>query len=420
MPNVSLVDTFCVGSTRLEGRSATARVGVARVFSRKRRVTESPPAHNEVCYDARMIRRYLPNSVKELVHWYERYVSPLSLVAGFLSDNLILLRRVDLWTTDALFVFYLCASSAGIVLINLIETARLRQKFWIDAAPIIPVVVQFAFGGLFSGFLSLYSRSAGAAVSWIFVIVVAVLLLGNERFSRFYVRVPVQLSILFTTLFSFLIFFLPVIFHQIGPWMFAASGGLAIALVAAFVAFLIRVVPETKKQLTVTARAIALIYILFNILYFTNAIPPLPLSMKDAGVYHSVTHDQVAGTYTVVGEEAPWYDFLFPFDNVFHETPGQSAFVFTSVFAPAGLSTQVLHEWQYYDASKKAWVTEATIEYPIQGGRDGGYEGYSQLLDPAPGKWRVDVVTQYGALIGRVSFTVVDSSSSLPYVTTVK
>lgn len=367
-----------------------------------------------------MIRGYLPRSVKELVHWYERYVSPVSLVAGFISDNLILLRRVDLWTTDALFIFYLVVSSSGIILINLIETARLKQKFWVDAAPIIPVIVQFAFGGLFSGFLSLYSRSAGYAASWIFVVLVAALLLGNERFARFYVRVPVQISILFTTVFSFLIFFLPVIFHAIGPWMFVFSGASALVAVALFVMLLIRVVPETKKQLTTTARAIALIYILFNILYFTNLIPPLPLSLKDAGVYHSVVHDAAAGTYTLVGEQDPWYDTIFPFPSVFHESPGQSAFVYTAVFAPSGLSTQVLHEWQYYDTDKKAWVTRATIDYPIQGGRDGGYEGYSQLLNPAPGKWRVNVVTQYGALIGRISFTVVDATSSSPFVTTVR
>ncbi|HTR18476.1 MAG TPA: DUF2914 domain-containing protein [Candidatus Paceibacterota bacterium] len=367
-----------------------------------------------------MIRQYLPKNVKELVHWYERYVSPLSLVAGFVSDNLILLRRVDLWTTDALFIFYLVVSSAGIILINLIETGRLRQKFWVDAAPIIPVVVQFAFGGLFSGFLSLYSRSADYAASWIFVILVAALLLGNERFLRFYVRVPVQLSILFTTLFSFFIFFLPVVFHAIGPWMFAASGACALALVALFIALLTRVVPETKGQLTVTARAIAVIYVLFNVLYFTNAIPPLPLSLKDAGVYHSVVRDASAGTYTLVGEEEPWYDAILPLPSVFHETPGGRVYVYTSVFAPSGLSTQILHEWRYYDASSGTWVTRATIEYPIQGGRDGGYEGYSQLLDPAPGKWRVDVVTQYGALIGRVSFTVVDVATSSPSTTIVK
>ena len=107
-----------------------------------------------------MIRRYLPKNIQELVHWYERYVSPFSLVLGFLSDNLILLKRVDLWTTDALFIFYLALSSSGILLINALEAGKIRNKFLVDAAPVVPIIVQFAFGGLFSGFLSLYSRSA--------------------------------------------------------------------------------------------------------------------------------------------------------------------------------------------------------------------------------------------------------------------
>jgi hypothetical protein len=365
-----------------------------------------------------MVRRYLPKNIKELVHWYERYVSPVSLVAGFLSDNFIILKRVDLWTTGALFIFYLTLSSAGIILINALEAGKIRNKFLVDAAPAIPIVIQFAFGGLFSGFLSLYSRSAGYAASWIFVVIVAALLLGNERLSRFYVRVPVQVSILFTTLFSFLIFFLPVIFHQIGPWMFAASGLCALVLIALFLAFTIRLIPAVKKQLTSCARAIAVIYIAFNALYFTNSIPPLPLSLKDAGVYHDVVHDTTAGDYVVTGEEEPWYDVIFPFDDVFHEQPGQSVFVYTSIFAPSGLSTQVLDEWQYDNAGK--WVTEATIEYPIVGGRDGGYEGYSELLDPAAGDWRVNVITQYGQLIGRVSFSVVDATTSVAYVTDTK
>jgi hypothetical protein len=354
------------------------------------------------------------------VRWYERYVSPVSLVAGFISDNLILLKRVDLWTTDALFLFYLALSGTGIVLINGLETGRIKKKFLIDAAPVIPIIVQFAFGGLFSGFLSLYSRSAGYAASWIFVALVAALLLGNERFARFYVRPAVQISILFTSLFAFLIFFLPVVFHQIGPWMFAASGISALLLIALFLALLIRLVSAVKKQLTACARAIAVIYLAFNLLYFTGSIPPLPLSLKDAGVYHDVTHDVAAGTYTVTGEPQPWYDSIYPFYITFHELPGQSVFVYTSIFAPSGLSAQVLHEWQYNDPASGTWKTEATIEYSIQGGRDGGYEGYSELLNPAPGKWRVNVITQYGELIGRVSFTVVDATSSESYITDVK
>lgn len=365
-----------------------------------------------------MIRRYLPKNIQELVRWYERYVSPVSLVAGFISDNLILLKRVDLWTTDALFIFYLALSGGGIILINGLEAGKIKRKFLVDAAPVIPIIVQFAVGGLFSGFLSLYSRSAGYAASWIFVVIVAALLLGNERFARFYVRVPVQISILFTTIFAFLIFFLPVVFHQIGPRMFMISGALALALIALFLALMIRIIPNARQQLTSCARAIAVIYIAFNALYFTGAIPPLPLALKDAGVYHEVVHDTTAGTYDLTGEQQPWYDSIYPFDETFHEQPGQSVYVYTSIFAPSGLATEVLHEWQYDDSGK--WVTEATIEYPIVGGRDGGYEGYSELADPAPGKWRVNVITQYGQLIGQVSFTVVDATSSAGYVTTTK
>ena len=92
-------------------------------------------------------------------------------------------------------------------------------------------MIQFAFGGLFSGFLSLYSRSASFALSWIFVLVLAFLLLGNERFRKLYVRLSFQIPLYFTVLLSFFAFFLPVVFRSIGPWMFVASGLSAIVVI---------------------------------------------------------------------------------------------------------------------------------------------------------------------------------------------
>src|SRR5205085_2832031 len=112
-----------------------------------------------------MIRRYLPKDIHEVVHWYERYISPLSLIAGFLADNFILLRRVDLLRSNLLLFSYLIIAALGIVLINLIERGRIRKKWVVQAAPLIPVIVQFSFGGLFSGYLSLYSRSAAFPAS---------------------------------------------------------------------------------------------------------------------------------------------------------------------------------------------------------------------------------------------------------------
>ncbi|HUO55945.1 MAG TPA: DUF2914 domain-containing protein [Candidatus Paceibacterota bacterium] len=367
-----------------------------------------------------MARRYFPKSVQDLLWWYERFISPLALVAGFISDNFILLKRVDFWFTDALLFFYLVVSALCIIALNIIESGRVRNQLIVRFAPFIPVVMQFSFGGLFSGYLSLYSRSASFLASWVFVVLLAVLLLGNERFMRLYVRFSFQISVYFGVLFSFLIFFLPIIFHQIGPKMFISSGALSLLVMTLFLMILARLVPEVvKKNKTVIARSIAVIYIMFNILYFNNIIPPLPLALKDSGVYHNVVH-LTSGTYELTGEPLAWYQDYLDYNNVFHETPNDRAYVYTSIFAPTGLTTIVQDQWQYYDPAARKWTTTDTIAYEITGGRDAGYEGYTYKGYLTPGDWRVNVLTQYGQIIGRVAFTVVPVSAPVSTVVTDK
>lgn len=360
------------------------------------------------------MRKYLPKSMEELAAWYMRYISPLALIAGFFADNLILLRRVDVWTSNALLFSYLLLAAICIIVLNLITTGRIRTPWLIKITPIIPVVAQFAFGGLFSGYLSLYSRSATFATSWIFVILVAALLLGNERFVRHYMKFSFQISMFFAVLFSFLIFSLPVVFRQIGPWMFVGSGIVSLAVIALFLRFIGYLMPELlKKERTRIARIIAVIFIIFNILFFSNAIPPLPLALKAAGVYHNVERTQ-DGIFHLGAEAEPWYYAYVPHETVFHHMPGETAYAYSAVFAPTGVSTIILHEWQKYDEPTGEWFTHATVRYPIIGGRDGGYRGYSFIKDISEGKWRVNVITQYGQLIGRISFTAIDVSTPVP------
>ena len=367
-----------------------------------------------------MVRKFLPKNIDELAQWYMRYISPLALIAGFFADNLILLRRVDVWTSNLLFFSYLAIAASCIVVLNLITSGRLRAPWLLKITPLIPVVAQFAFGGLFSGYLSLYSRSAAFAVSWIFVLIVAALLVGNERFVRFYMKLSFQISIFFTVLFSFLIFFLPVVFHEIGPYTFFASGLMSLVVIAFFLSILYRLVPETVLQeRTRIARSIAVIFVVFNILYFTNAIPPLPLALKDAGVYHGVTRLS-DGSYRLLAEPVPWYEAYLRYNTLFHRAAGTNVYAYSAIFAPTGLSTIILHEWQRYDEALEGWVTTNTEQFPILGGRDGGYRGYSIKAGIASGEWRVNVITQYGQLIGRISFTVVDTPAVTPLEELVK
>ncbi len=361
-----------------------------------------------------MIRRYVPKNIEELAAWYVRYISPLALIAGFIADNLVLLRRIDVWTSHALLFSYLVLAALCIIVLNLITTGRIRTPWVLKVTPLIPVVAQFAFGGLFSGYLSLYSRSASFPLSWIFVVIVAALLLGNERFVRLYMKFSFQISIFFAVLFSFLIFFLPVVFHRIGPWMFVLSGFVSVAVIALFLRFIGYLMPELlKRERTLIARIIAAIFIIFNILFFSNAIPPLPLALKAAGVYHSVERTQ-DGVFHLGAESESWYWNYLPHTNIFHHTSDGIAYAYSAVFAPTGISTIILHEWQRYDAATGEWTTSATVRFPIIGGRDGGYRGYSFIKDISAGKWRVNVITQYGQLIGRISFVVVDVEMPVP------
>jgi hypothetical protein len=357
-----------------------------------------------------MIRKYLPKNTEELIHWYERYVSPFALLGGFLLDNFVFLDRIDSLQSYILLTSYMALAAGGIVLIHLIETGRLRERMVLSVAPFVPVVIQFAFGGLFSGFLAVYSRSASVAVSWIFVVAIAALLIGNERFRQHYMKLPFQISVYFIVLFSFFIFFLPILFHRIGSLMFLLSG-IATLFVTVLLLYAIRVlVPEVwKEERTRVARAVAVIFLMFNLLYFTNAIPPLPLALKNAGVYHSVT--RVGDEYVLQAEPVPWYKRYLLYNTLFHREAGKPVHVFSAIYAPSGLNTPVLHQWQHKNEEGE-WVTESVVPFTISGGREGGYRGYSTKNALAEGKWRVNVLTKNGQIIGRVAFTVIAASST--------
>ncbi len=353
-----------------------------------------------------MIRQYLPQNIEELIQWYERYISPLSLIAGFLIDNFIVLKRVDAPFGNMLMLSYLVLVGIAIVLLNLIESGRVEQRFLLTVSPFLPVAVQFFFGALFSGYVSLYSRSAGVAVSWVFVFALAFMLIGNERFRMLYQKLPFQISMYFTTLFSFFIFFLPLIFKTIGPAMFLLAGASSVVIIGLFTGLLRALTPErfTAAQST-TTRSLAALFMLFNVLYFSNIIPPLPLALKEGGVYHLV--ERTENEYTLSGEMKSFGVRYLGIPAHIALNDGDNAYVFTAVFAPSGLSTILRHQWQFYNKGTRQWETRGDVRFEIRGGRDGGFRGYSQKQNPEPGSWRVNVLTERGQFIGRINFTVV-------------
>ncbi len=366
-----------------------------------------------------MIRKYLPSNTAELIHWYERYVSPIALIVGFLLDSFVFLDRVDVIFGNILLLTYLVLAGVAIVLLNVVEAGRAQYPIMLRIAPFLPVVIQLFFGALFSGYLSLYSRSAGVAVSWVFVLVLAFLLIGNERFRTLYQKLPFQLSIYFTALYSFLIFFLPLIFKQIGPMMFLLAGVLSLVIITLVITLLRKLVRERFLETQVTTmRSIAAIVVVFNMLYFMNLIPPLPLALKEGGMYHRVVRTE--GAYRLSGELQSFGVRYLSMPATLHLAAGEPAFVFTAVFAPSGLSTVLRHEWQFFNETTDSWETRSDVRFTITGGRDGGFRGYSQKQNLEEGAWRVNVLTEHGQIIGRIRFGVVYTNAPINLIEVTK
>jgi hypothetical protein len=348
---------------------------------------------------------------------HERHVSSFSLLAGFIIDN-ITLQRIDLLFENLILVSYLVISGGSIALYNLHKGGAFQSKILEKIGFLLPVAIQFAFGGLFSGFIVFYSRSASLLTSWPFLVVLVSILITGELVRTFYTRLHYQMTVFFAALFLFLIFYVPVITARMNEWMFLLSGLLSIIFFFLFYRFLSLKIPDLvatyKKGIVMS---VSLVYIVINLFYFLNILPPIPLSLKDGGVYHSVTRTETG--YVLEEEEDRFWDMFRPFAPV-HIRPGQSVYAFSSVFAPTNLEIPIVHEWQYYDKEKLRWVTANAIIFPITGGSDGGYKGYSFKNNVFPGTWRVNVSTERGQIIGRLKFKIFHESGAVPLKTLYK
>ncbi|MEK7173886.1 MAG: DUF2914 domain-containing protein [Patescibacteria group bacterium] len=348
------------------------------------------------------MRSISKEKIRELYERYERRFTSLGFVFGFVMDT-ITLQRIDLLFENIVLFSYVLLAGISIAVFNFWESGKLRGAFFDAVSPWLPFVMQIAFGGVFSGYVVFYARSGSLAASWPFVLILVVLLIGNEFFRKRYQQLVFQISVFYIAVFSFAIFFLPVVFKAMGAGMFILSGVVSLLIMGGFVYMLFHMVPSRmRERWRAAVLSIGALYAGMHILYFLNIIPPIPLSLKDAGAYHQVVRGN--GGYRATLEDYPWYAFLLP--SILHIEEGAPVYFYSAVFAPTRLSTAIVHEWRYYDEQQSAWVVRSRVAFPIAGGRDGGYRGYSLKTNLDPGVWRVNVETERGQVIGRRTFRV--------------
>ncbi len=350
---------------------------------------------------------------------FERPISSVSLLSGF-AFNAVTLKRVDTFWENFWIITHLAVVAICILLINRTENHSAdpeapvpsKAQFWLITT------LQFFFGGLLSTFLVFYFRSGSFRVSWPFFLILGAAFVANEKLKHHYARLTFQLSFFFISLYCFTIFILPVVLHTIGSLIFLLSGAVSLTLLYLFFCLLRLVAGQT---LAINGRTlftgIAAIFVTINVLYYMNLIPPIPLSLQDASVYHAITRN-AEGNYVVQSEDPGPFRF-FRVTESFHTTPGAPVYAYSAIFSPTSLNTKIVHEWQHYEL-RRGWTTMDRVELPVRGGRGDGYRTYSVKADVATGAWRVNVETPKGALLGRLRFNVVLQSSDPPLITQVK
>jgi len=360
-------------------------------------------------------------NVRQLHEQYETHLSALAVTAGFIVDSLTL-RRIDLWAENMVILIFLLTAASAIILMQLYKEGILAEISILGFRPFahadwwLPLVMQFAFGGLFSVFLVFYGRSGAILANWPFFVLLVGLLVGNELFRRRYRQLYFNTLILFLAVFAYLIFAVPIVLNQIGLLMFLISGVLALAFIWVFLRLFVWILP--KERIGPHVRWVwggaGILFALMTLMYVTHLIPPIPLSLTETQVAYNVQRIET-NKYQLAVADTPWYRDVFS-DTTIKRTAGQPVYFYSAIFAPTDFHKRVVHHWQYQENG--IWKSASRIDYSIVGGRDGGYRGYSLKRNVFPGRWRVTVETGAGRVIGRQTFTI-RSAMTQPRVQTV-
>ena len=316
-----------------------------------------------------------------------KYAPVLFFIGGFAWDALTLGRSIK--PVD-LFILAAYLAGAAAILVMLGRSVTFRGSQYLSPA------LQFFFGGIFSALFIFYFLSSGGLGGYLFVIGLAALLIGNEFLGSRYAGLTLSWTFFWLSACMFFNFALAHLFRSINTFWFYLGTVVAMLLVLVLRQISLHEAASIKPSLAVAG--------LLLMLHALNLIPPVPLVKKQMLVAHEVRRE---GAAYVARVESPEWRIWRTSSATFHRRNHERVYCFTSVFIPNGIRTTIRHRWEHVDAEGD-WMTMDLRSFPIEGGRQGGYRGYTFKQNLIPGRWRVTAESESGATIGFVDFTVVN------------
>lgn len=261
--------------------------------------------------------------------------------------------------------------------------------------------VQFCFGSLFSALVVCYFKSSGSLASFILVILLAILLVGNEFLQKKYESFGVSLAFLSLLGTMFMNFTLPHLVHRIGfIWFFLST------LLSLGVCVLLWKISRRSKKVLIAPIGISVCLVAA---YLMNWVPPVPLVLK-----HQLVCQNFDKTDYSCDVDAPslLQKIGLKIPTV-HRIPGEDVYVLASVYAPAELKAEIEYRWHYMNPTTEKYSLTDKISsgrMVINGGREDGFRSFSRKKNIPAGKYRVEVAFKDGAVIGSQSFEVIDEA----------
>lgn len=337
------------------------------------------------------------------------HASTLIFLAGFIFDAFMLPDLEHPLARYAVFS-YLCLIAILIMFREWWVSRNTASEFEQKVYSIITFCISY-FSGSALSFVFIYAvRSAQLSVSWPLFLILLLCIFANEFVSTHDFRFSLDVGILLIGALFYIVFNVPIFLKVQNDMTFAISIGLTV-LIFIFYIFLLKFSSENAYNQAGRGYALALgIPMFVAMLYFLNVLPAVPLSLKDAGIYHNVIRGN-NGEF-IAQKEIDTRSFAKYLTPIYHVGPmDNGVYFFSAVNAPAELTAPISYVWEYYDKTNNNWIASGDpITFTLAGGRDDGYRAYSQKENITEGLWRVTVKVDNNRIVGRVKFNVVRSN----------
>lgn len=340
--------------------------------------------------------------MKQWIAKYRPYFPAAFFIGGFIFD-LVTLSRIDetfqlVQQFVYLFVigFYLVFEKSQRV--EAFFSAGRRATIWSYRTE----AVHFLLGSLLSVYMIFYFKSASVWNAFIFIGIMAILLVLNEFEKIKGLGDVTRFGLFSLSSVSYFIYLVPILWGTVGFFTFLFSLFMSALFVYIFIHRLRKYEHVQGSHITSRVMLPSLaVHVLFLLLYIFKMLPPVPLSIQKIGIYHDIKKS--SGQYQLSYSRSFW-KFWQSGAQSFTSLPGDKVFCFASVFAPNFFKDQVKMEWWFY--TKTGWTRTDSIPMQISGGNDRGFRGYTMKGNYDPGDWQIRVVTSDDREIGRIYFTV--------------